>query len=127
MSEENATPIVVLMTAGRGEEAVRLAETLVLARLAACVQILPEMESVYWWEGNVERQPEHLLLVKTTRENFPALEQTVRSLHSYKTPEIIALPVTDASAPYLEWLTATVRSPQSVENHNTAKAAPETQ
>ena len=125
MNDENQTPIVVLMTAGRGEEAVRLAETLVLARLAACVQILPEMESVYWWEGNVERQPEHLLLVKTTRENFSALEQAVRALHSYQTPEIVALPVTDVSAPYLQWLTATVRSPQTVENHDAAKAAPE--
>jgi periplasmic divalent cation tolerance protein len=103
-----ADAIVVLMTAGSREEAVRLADILVVARLAACVQILPEIESVYHWEGKVERAPEVLLLAKTTLDNFEALENAVRSLHSYQTPEIVALPVTTASAPYLEWLTANV-------------------
>lgn len=98
----------MMMTAGSREEAVRLADALIVARLAACVQILPEIESVYHWKGQVERAPEILLLAKTTRENFAALEAAVRSLHSYETPEIIALPVTAASAPYLEWLTANV-------------------
>ncbi len=109
---ETTEAIVVLMTAGSREEAVRLADLLVVARLAACVQILPEMESVYHWEGKIERAPEILLLAKTTCANFAALEAAVRSLHSYETPEIIALPVTAASAPYLEWLTASV-IPQS--------------
>jgi periplasmic divalent cation tolerance protein len=109
---ETTDAIVVLMTAGSREEAARLAEILVAARLAACVQILPEMESVYHWEGKVERAPEILLLAKTTGANFAALEALVRSLHSYETPEIIALPVAAASAPYLEWLTANV-IPQS--------------
>src|SRR5689334_3099756 len=108
MVEQSSDPIVVLMTAGSREEAVRLADVLVSARLAACVQILPEIESVYHWKGVVERSPEILLLAKTTEENFAALETTVRSLHSYETPEIIALPITAASAPYLEWLTANV-------------------
>jgi periplasmic divalent cation tolerance protein len=104
----SADAIMVLMTAGSREEAVRLADILVVARLAACVQILPEIESVYHWQGNVERAPEILLLAKTTQANFAALEVAVRSLHSYETPEIIALPITEASAPYLEWLTANV-------------------
>jgi len=108
--------IMVLMTAGNREEAVRLADTLVVARLAACVQILPEIESIYHWEGKVERTPEILLLAKTTQANFAALESLVRSLHSYETPEIIALPITEASAPYLEWLTANV-IPQSNETN----------
>ncbi len=98
-----------MMTAGSRDEAVRLAEMLVGSRLAACVQILPKMESVYWWEGAIERSPEHLLLAKTTLDNFARLEQEVRALHSYETPEIIALPVNSASAPYLEWLTTTVK------------------
>lgn len=85
-----------------------MAEILVVAHLAACVQILPEIESVYHWKGQVERAPEILLLAKTTQENFASLEAAVRSLHSYETPEIIALPVTAVSAPYLEWLTANV-------------------
>jgi periplasmic divalent cation tolerance protein len=110
MSDGNREPVVVLMTAGSRDEAVRLAEMLVGSRLAACVQILPEMESVYWWQGSIRRDPEHLLLAKTTRDNFEMLEQEVRALHSYETPEIIALPVNASSAPYLEWLTTTAKS-----------------
>jgi periplasmic divalent cation tolerance protein len=104
----SADAIMVLMTAGSREEAVRLADVLVVARLAACVQILPEIESVYHWQGKVERSPEVLLLAKTTLQNFTELEAMVRSLHSYETPEIIALPITAVSAPYLEWLTSNV-------------------
>jgi periplasmic divalent cation tolerance protein len=107
-----ADAIVVLMTTGSREEAARLADVLVVARLAACVQILPEIESVYHWKGNVERSAEVLVLAKTTGANFAALESMVRSLHSYETPEIIALPIAAASAPYLEWLLASV-VPQS--------------
>ena len=108
MMAEQSDAILVLLTAGSREEAVRLADIIVVARLAACVQILPEIESVYHWQGNIERAPEILLLAKTTLPNFPALEAAVRSLHTYETPEIIALPITAASAPYLEWLTSNV-------------------
>jgi len=96
--------IVVFMTAASGEEATRLADMLVGAHLAACVQILPEMESVYRWQGKIERQSEVLLLVKTTRAKFEDLEREVRALHSYETPEIIAVPITAGSMPYLAWL-----------------------
>ena len=96
--------IVVFMTAANGEEATRLAEMLVGAHLAACVQILPEMESVYRWQGQIERQSEVLLIAKTTREKFDDLEREVRALHSYDTPEIVAVPIVAGSAPYLEWL-----------------------
>ena len=96
--------IVVFMTAANGEEATRLAEMLVGAHLAACVQILPEMESVYRWQGKIERQSEILLLAKTTRAKFAELEREVRALHSYDTPEIIAIPVVDGSPSYLDWL-----------------------
>ena len=96
--------IVVFMTAANGEEATRLAEMLVGAHLAGCVQILPEMESVYRWQGKIERQAEILLIAKTTREKFDELESEVRALHSYDTPEIVAVPIVSGSAPYLEWL-----------------------
>ena len=96
--------IIVFMTASNGEEAARLADMLVGAHLAACVQILPEMESVYRWQGKIERAPEILLLAKTTRSKFDELEREVRALHSYDTPEIIAVPVVAGSAAYLEWL-----------------------
>lgn len=108
MLEASETAIVVMLTAASREEAARLAEMLVGARLAACVQILPEMESVYRWEGAIRREPEFLLLAKTTAGRFTALEREVRALHSYETPEIVALPVTDISAPYLEWLAGNV-------------------
>lgn len=96
--------IVVFMTAANGEEATRLADLLVGAHLAACVQILPEMESVYRWEGKVERQSETLLIAKTTTAKFAELEREVRALHSYETPEIVAVPMVAGSSPYLAWL-----------------------
>ena len=104
MSDDAADAIIVFMTASNGEEAARLAEMLVGAHLAACVQILPEMESVYRWQGKVERAPEVLLLAKTTRAKFEELEREVRALHSYDTPEIIAVPAVAGSMPYLEWI-----------------------
>src|SRR5919112_6767619 len=91
--DANSAAIVVLLTAGSQEEATRLAEMLVGAHLAACVQILPQMESVYRWKGEVHRAPEFLLLAKTTRAKFADLEREVRALHTYDTPEIVAVPV----------------------------------
>lgn len=108
MAGKDDEAVVVVMTAGNREEATRLAEMLVGAHLAACVQIMPEMESVYRWKGKIRREPEILMLAKTTRANFAELEREVRALHSYEAPEIIALPVTAVSAPYLEWLSASV-------------------
>lgn len=107
MSDDDA--IVVFMTAASGEEATRLADLLIGAHLAACVQILPEMESVYRWEGQIERQSEILLIAKTTRGRFAELEREVRALHSYETPEIIAVPVITGSQPYLDWLSGSVK------------------
>jgi periplasmic divalent cation tolerance protein len=104
MSDDGSDAIIVFMTASNGEEAARLADMLVGAHLAACVQILPEMESVYRWQGKIERAPEILLLAKTTKSKFEELEREVRALHSYDTPEIIAVPVVAGSARYLEWL-----------------------
>jgi len=104
MSEVVSDAIVVFMTASNGEEAARLADMLVGAHLAACVQILPEMESVYRWQGKIERAAEILLLAKTTKSKFDELEREVRALHSYDTPEIIAVPVVAGSASYVDWL-----------------------
>ena len=109
MAQTDGEPIVVLTTASNAEEAERIAEALVNARLAACVQILPKIQSIYRWKGEVARDTEVLLLAKTTRAKFDELEKAVRAIHSYETPEIIALPVTAASEPYLNWLTAEVQ------------------
>jgi len=101
-------PIIVLLTAANDEEAARLAEMLVGSQLAACVQILPVMESVYRWQGKIERQSEVLLIAKTIRSRFDELEREVRALHSYEVPEIVALEIIAGSAPYLEWVGAEV-------------------
>jgi periplasmic divalent cation tolerance protein len=100
--------IVVLMTAPTAEEATRLADALVKARLAACVQILPEMQSVYRWEGKIERQKEVLIIAKTVASKFESLEKTVREIHSYDTPEVVAFPLTAGSSAYLQWLNDSV-------------------
>lgn len=95
---------MVLITASSHEEALRLAEMLVDTRLAACVQILPQLESIYRWRGAVERASEFLLLVKTLASRFQELEREVRAVHSYETPEIISLTINQGSQPYFRWL-----------------------
>jgi periplasmic divalent cation tolerance protein len=102
--------IVVLITTPDTAEATGVAEMLVGQRLAACVQIMPEIESVYRWQGKTERQKEVLIIAKTIKSNFETLEREVRAIHSYETPEIVALPLTAGSLPYLEWLGANVNS-----------------
>ncbi len=99
------------MTAADEPEAERIAEMLVARRLAACVQILPGMKSIYVWQGEVEREREVLLLAKATRANFDELEREVRAIHSYQTPEIVAVPMIAASSSYLRWLNESVSSP----------------
>ena len=111
MTVESSEAIVVLLTAANGEEAARVAQMLVGSQLAACVQIMPEMESLYRWQGNIERQSEVLLIAKTIRSKFDQLEREVRALHSYETPEIVALPVLAGSVPYLEWLVSSMEVP----------------
>jgi periplasmic divalent cation tolerance protein len=100
--------IVVFLTAAHGEEAARIAEMLVGARLAACVQILPPLESVYRWQGKLERQSEVLLIAKTIQSKFAEIEREVIALHSYETPEIIAVPIVSGSKRYLDWLDESV-------------------
>jgi periplasmic divalent cation tolerance protein len=83
---------------------------LVGQRLAGCVQILPEMESVYRWQGKIERQREVLIIAKTIKAKFEELEAKVRAMHSYETPEIVAVPLTASSLPYLQWLNSSVNA-----------------
>lgn len=108
MTDQPSDPVVVLMTAADEPEAGRIAEMLVGKRLAACVQILAGMQSIYVWQGEVQREREVLLLAKTVRSKFDELEREVRAIHSYETPEIVALPVAGVSEPYLKWLTSSL-------------------
>jgi periplasmic divalent cation tolerance protein len=107
---KKSEPIVVLMTAASAEEAGRIAEMLISQKLAACVQILPAIQSVYTWKGQVQRESEVLILAKTTQTNFAELEREVRAIHSYETPEIVALPIVSGSKPYFEWLVDSVEA-----------------
>lgn len=95
---------LVLTTTGSRDEAERLAHALVEQRLAACVNIIPGLTSVYRWKGQVESADEVLLLMKTTASNLQRLEDSLRSLHSYEVPEFLVLQPDSASEAYLQWL-----------------------
>jgi len=89
----------------------RIAETVVGERLAACVNIVPGLTSIYRWEGQIQRDAELLLLIKTRQEVYPLLEARIRELHPYQIPEIIALPIQIGSAAYLDWIAVQVGTP----------------
>lgn len=101
--------VVVLVTAATADEARRIAAQLIERQQAACVNVVDAVRSIYRWEGAVRDDAEVLLIIKTTAERYPEVERSVRELHSYDVPEVIALPLVQGSSPYLEWLTASVR------------------
>ena len=96
--------IVVYVTAGSPAEGEHLARALVEEQLAACVNRIAPVQSVYRWQGKVEQSEEQLLIIKTRKALFTTLGKRVRELHSYSVPEIIALPIIDGSDDYLQWL-----------------------
>ena len=102
--------IVVLVTCGSPEEGRKVARALVERRLAACVNVVAGVESVYRWKDAVEEASECLLLAKTTRGQFDPLQSAVRELHSYELPEVVALPIVDGLDSYLSWIAASVES-----------------
>ena len=95
---------VILSTAGSEDEARKVAHHLMEHQLAACVNILPGIESIYRWQGKVESAREWLLLIKTTAEKFPAVRDAIREVHSYELPECIAIAIEDGSEEYLQWI-----------------------
>lgn len=95
---------IVLCTCPEQETAQRLATGLVERQLAACVNVLPGVRSFYRWEGRLEQADEVQLLIKTSNNNYPAVEQFIRQQHPYEVPEIIAIPVTAGLPAYLKWL-----------------------
>ncbi len=101
--------IVVLVTCGSVKEARRIARALVEGKWAACVNIVHgPVESIYRWKGRVASAKERLVVIKTSRRRFAAVEREIRRLHSYQVPEIIALPVAQGSRDYLAWISACV-------------------
>jgi len=104
---------VVLCTAGSAADAERIASALVERRLAACVNVVPGVVSIYRWKGGVERDEERLLLIKTTAARVEALRAAIAELHAYEVPEVLVLDVTGGHAPYLAWLEESCR-PESL-------------
>jgi len=101
--------IIVLITASSKEEAVTIGKTLVDEHLAACVNIISEIFSLFFWEGKTQDARETLLIVKSRRTLMEKIVVRVKSLHSYSVPEVIALPIVAGSRDYLDWVTETVR------------------
>ena len=95
--------VLVLSTVG-AEDAERIATALVERRLAACVNVVPGLTSIYRWKDKVERDEERLLVMKTTAAGAPALREAVLELHPYELPEVVVLPVSDGHGPYLDWV-----------------------
>jgi len=95
--------IVVLVTAPSREEAVKIARTLVHERLVPCANLIPKIESVYWWDNEVQENEETLCIIKARSADFEAVRQRVLELHSYEVPEIIAVPITAGHDDYFSW------------------------
>jgi periplasmic divalent cation tolerance protein len=105
------TPLcLVFSTASSEDEAVTIGRRLVEERLAACVNVVPRMRSLFVWEGALQETDEALLLIKTGRDRYPALARRIQELHSYSVPEIVALPIESGSQAYVDWVLDTVAS-----------------
>lgn len=104
--------IVVLTTANSAEAAGKIGKALVESRAAACVNIVPGIRSIYRWEGKIFDEGELLLLIKTTEDLFEAVRATIRRLHTYEVPEVIALPIRRGDPDYLSWLAEQVAIPK---------------
>lgn len=101
--------IVVLTTVASEDDAKRLAHIVVEQRLAACVNILPQVQSIYRWEGRVTEESEHLLLIKTVRDRLDELQEAVLAAHPYEVPEFVVLEIDQISGPYHQWLLDSVK------------------
>jgi periplasmic divalent cation tolerance protein len=104
---------IAISTAGSLEEAERIASALVEQHLAACVNLIPQIKSIYRWQGEMEEATEILLIIKTTAPCLAALESTLRSLHSYSVPEFLVLDVASGNPAYLSWIIESVNPPSA--------------
>lgn len=99
----------IYMTVGNKEEARKIGKELVVTRLAACVNILDNMNSIYRWQGEVQDDTEVVLIAKTTEDQVPALIEKVKSLHSYDCPCIVTIPISGGNQAFLDWIAEEVR------------------
>ena len=116
----NDEPLIAFCTCPDRDSAHAIAQALVEAGSAACVNILPGLCSVYLWQGKLERSEEYLLMAKTTGKRYRALEEQIQSLHPYELPEIVAVPITTGLPEYLAWVR------DATTTHTTPNAAPAT-
>ncbi len=101
--------IVAFVTCSSKKEAMLIANKLLNKKLAACVNIIEGLSSFFWWKGTVDKAAESLLIIKTVKNNFGKIEKTVKKLHSYDVPEIIALPIVAGSRSYLKWIDDSIK------------------
>jgi len=104
MKKSAGKVLIVLVMASSRKEAIRIAQAVVKEKLAACVNILSPVTSIFRWKGKVQRSRETLLIVKTTERRYPGLERLIRSLHSYEVPEIVALRINRGLSQYTAWV-----------------------
>jgi len=105
-------PVLILVTTGGRDDAERLGEALVVERLAACCSVVPTVHSFYYWDGQLQREHEALLLIKTLASKVADVQEFVRTHHSNEVPEILQLPIEGGSSPYLNWLEKQVTQPR---------------
>jgi len=108
------THIIALMTTANKQEAQRIVRLLLDKHLIACANILGPIESQFWWREKIEKASEILVLMKSDEKLFEKLSETIKKMHSYETPEILALPIVKGWRPYLEWLDAALRPAETV-------------
>jgi periplasmic divalent cation tolerance protein len=101
---KSSSEIIVIITASSEQEAKSIATALVEEKLAACINIVPAIHSIYWWEGKVCQDSEVMLIGKSVKSLFPSILHRVKSLHSYQVPEIISFPISDGLPEYLSWI-----------------------
>ena len=106
------TYVVVLITTPSKEEAERIARDLLSKKLAACVNIVSDVKSLFWWEEKIDEANECLLVIKTRLDQMKELIESVKQIHSYTVPEIIALPIITGNTRYLEWINQTIKKPE---------------
>lgn len=104
MKRIQAKVLIVLVTASSQKEAVRIGEEMVNAKLAACANVIPKIQSIYRWKGKTVKSGEALLILKSTELRYRALEKAIKSVHSYETPEIMAIQVREGFDQYMNWV-----------------------
>jgi periplasmic divalent cation tolerance protein len=106
-------PYLLLSTAGSQKEANKIAQLLLKRRNAACVNLIPGVNSLYWWRGKIDQSSEVMIVIKKERRHLKAVEQLLRTIHSYTTPELIGWPINWGHEPYLDWLRDSLSYPSS--------------